>query len=53
MIYCEEVKGRYGSRETAYQVTYITPLSHGAERFGTREKATLFAVEKLKELRAN
>ena len=51
MIQCEQVKGR-NRHEVAYEVTYITPVSHGTKRFGSREKATLFAVEKLKELRA-
>lgn len=52
MIQCRQVAGR-NAYEEAYEVTYITPISHGTERFGSREKATLFAVKKLEELRKN
>ncbi len=50
MIRCDIIKGRVGEHEPAYQITYKTPVSEGVERFGTRAKATLFAVEKLEEL---
>lgn len=56
MIRCEQVEGRRMGEGFAYEVYYKTPLREGMERFGgfkAREKATLFAVEKLKELLDN
>ena len=56
MIGTTTEEGRRAGEGLAYVVHYITPMGHGSERFGGydgREKATLFAVEKLKELRAN
>jgi hypothetical protein len=49
MIKSKLVEGRYKG-DIVYEITYKTPASEGVERFGSREKATLFAVEKMEEL---
>lgn len=54
MIGTTTEQGRRSGEGPAYVVHYITPQSHGSQRFGgydARERATLFAVKKLSELR--
>jgi hypothetical protein len=54
MIRAETEQGRRPGEGLAYVIHYATPKSEGSRRFGgynAREKATLFAVQKLSELR--
>jgi len=51
MIYCEQVKGR-GVDGPAYVIRYRTPMRSGNARFGSRAKATAFAIGLLQELQA-
>lgn len=56
MIRSEYVEPRGSWEDAAYVVHYRTPLREGSQRFGghrARDKATLFAVEILKELLDN
>ncbi len=56
MIRSEQVAPRHLESGEAFVVHYSTPLRKGDKRFGgfkAREKATLFAVEILKELLDN
>lgn len=56
MIRCEQTEPRYAESGNAFVVHYRTPKREGFRRFGgfkAREKATLFAVEILRELLDN